>query len=170
MEGCRLWVSDGTDAGTAPVADREIIHSAWDALTPPRAIRYLAVNGSVLVPGERDYAGNTMAFRTDGTEGSFEPLADPLLQGLFPDGRWEWPRLRGQMFVPGPGSVVRTDGTAEGSAIAFPGTMGRASGAYAGRWYFWRNNGELWTSDGTDGEPSSSRTGCGAGCRRMPGC
>ncbi len=149
MEGCRLWVSDGTEGGTAPVAGREIVRSAWNEQIPPSPIRYLAVNGSVFIPGGRDYTGRIGVLRTDGTDGSIEPIDDPLFHGLFPDWRSEWPRVHGQMFAPGNGSVVRTDGTVEGSAVAFPGAMGRASEAEDGRWYFWRDGRELWRSDGT---------------------
>ena len=147
LDGCRLWVSDGTEGGTHAVGSGVPSPPAWPQDGTVAAPGQAAVNGSVLVLAGNPYrpAGT---YWTDGTAGAFEALGEPTMSGLF--GSNPWPRMHGQMLVNGVEDVLRTDGTAAGSAPAFPGSMLTSSNVENGTFYFWRDGDVLWSSDGTE--------------------
>ena len=144
VDGCRLWVSDGTDAGTRAVGDGVPPVPTWSQGYGISAPEQVGVNGSVLL---LDPYHSTGTWFTDGTAGVFAPWPGPAMLGLF--GEAKWPRLHGQMLVNGAGVVVRTAGTVAGSAPVFDGPMLGPSNAENGTFYFWRDGDVVWRSDGT---------------------
>ena len=143
--GCRLWTSNGTEAGTAPVGGELPPASGWEHSELGPTAGHLAVNGSVVV-GPSASRRDQGPWRTDGAPGSFESLVP--LQLLAPLAT-PWPRLHGQMLVEGPRGVLRFDGTVGGTAEAFQTRMQNPSNAEGGAFYFWVNGQVLWRSDGT---------------------
>jgi len=149
---CRLWTSDGTEAGTRAVGEALPPSSGWRSI-PPTPPPIVAADGSVLaVMGNR---GSDEAWVTDGTSGSFTPWSGPRLARILEQ---PLPRVHGQLLLNSAGKVVRTDLTPAGTVEAFPEWMDVASDGEDGVFYFWRNFASLWRSDGTPAGTKELRT------------
>ena len=152
MGGCGFWVSDGSEPGTHPIAptggSAKVPANVVAAAATPETPRLLAVNGSALTQFRRPW-GWSEVWRSDGASGSFEEVTSPSLARLF-DPAYR-AGLHGVTYFSDAGAVVRSDGTAAGSVLAFHGPMTRPSAGESGVFYFWRTGPELWRSDGTAG-------------------
>src|SRR5581483_3001152 len=143
VHGCELWTTDGTDAGTALVAD--LAPAARNGIGPGT---FAVTNGRVVFSGSRDGTAY-FAWSSDGTAAGTQQLCDAALDTV---NTWIIAHA-GRVWFGTPGALWSTDGTAAGTTLVatFPGNafppelLTPSSGPL-----FFSNDKSLWRSDGTD--------------------
>jgi ELWxxDGT repeat protein len=160
VHGHELWVSDGTTAGTALVAD---ICPGWNPgilIDQQRRQPFVSLGGIVYFVADDGVSGAEL-WRSDGTAAGTRLVID-LVPGPAPANIWQigsngqWVLFNGYSAA---GSLWRTDGTAAGTA-----SLGTFDGSWAftavGTAFFFvasRNQSEgyeLWRWDGVAARPN----------------